>query len=340
MFTRSLSFLSQELVAKFSAQAIMNSVKLNSGYELPLLGLGTWQTKPEQTKVAVKTALKIGYRHIDTAPNYNNEKEIGEAINEWINDGGKREELFVTTKLPTYGNRPDDVCKYVNKSLANLKLDYIDLYLMHMPFSLCPDEKEMNPALGGDGRVILDKTNHIDIWKQMEAQVNRGVVKSLGVSNFNVIQLEKLFYGSVIHPSVIQVELHAYLQQPEMRYLAETLNIKVVAYSPLGSPAAKKHFAEKYGLQAEVADLLNDPVVVEIAKCKNKTPAQILLMFLLQQCIAVIPKSANPERIKENADVFDCYLNEEDMKKTHFLKQRTKGSYNKLPFLERCGRSS
>ncbi|KAJ9589724.1 hypothetical protein L9F63_017063 [Diploptera punctata] len=293
------------------------SVLLKSGQRMPLLGLGTWQVRHEEIEQAVDAALEAGYRHIDTAFNYNNEEAIGRALRRWI-DGGRcgREDLFITTKLPHVGNRASDVEKYLKKSLSRLRLDYVDLYLIHMPFGFVPDSSGENPAKHDDGSYVLDDTDHVAVWKEMEKQVDEGLTRNIGVSNYNIEQLERTVANARILPATNQVELHAYLQQTKLRASCAKLGIPITAYSPLGSPGARIHFEQKYNYQYPdntAPDLLQHPLVKDIANAHQKTTAQVLLKHLIQQGIIVIPKSTNPKRIKENAEIFDFQLTPDQM---------------------------
>ncbi|KAK2583737.1 hypothetical protein KPH14_009655 [Odynerus spinipes] len=305
----------------------MQSVKLSSGHDMPTVGLGTWQAKPEEIEASVGTALECGYRHIDTAFNYNNEEAIGKSLKDWFSKGGKREELFITSKLPHFGNRPSDVEKFLNLSLERLGLDYLDMYLIHMPFAFVLDKNTYAPATQEDGSYVLDlDTNPVSVWKEMEKQVEKGRVKSIGVSNFNEEQVLEVYSNAQIKPSNLQIELHAYLQQKPIRELCQKHNIVVTAYSPLGSPGAKSHFQTKYNYSPEkFPDLLGYPVVLEIANKHGKTPAQVLLRHLVQQGIIVIPKSSSPDRIKSNINIFDFTLSEEDLNALNALDKGTDG---------------
>ncbi|XP_043496164.1 aldo-keto reductase family 1 member A1-like [Polistes fuscatus] len=305
----------------------MQSLKLSSGHNMPTVGLGTWQAKPEEIEAAVGTALECGYRHIDTAFNYNNEEAIGKSIKNWLNKGGKREELFVTSKLPHFGNRPSDVEKFLKLSLERLGLDYLDMYLIHMPFAFALDKNSYVPAAREDGSYILDlDTDPVSVWKEMEQQVTKGLAKSIGISNFNEAQILEVYKNAQIKPSNLQVELHAYLQQKSLRELCQKYNIIVTAYSPLASPGAKSHFQIKYNYSPDkFPDLLGHPAVLEMAIKYKKTPAQVLLRHLVQEGIVVIPKSSSPDRIKSNIDIFDFIITEDDINTLNDLDKGTDG---------------
>ncbi|XP_011310114.1 alcohol dehydrogenase [NADP(+)]-like [Fopius arisanus] len=302
-------------------------VKLSSGYQMPTMGLGTWQAKPEEIEIAVATALDNGYRHIDTAFNYNNEDAIGKSLKTWLNNGGNREELFITTKLPHYGNRASDVEKYLNWSLEKLKLDYVDMYLIHMPFAFISDDSRCAPRLNEDGSYKLDfESNPVSVWKEMEGQVKTGKVRSIGLSNFNEKQIDEIWNNSEIKPSNLQVELHAYHQQKSLRKFCASHNIVVTAYSPLASPGAKHHFQTKYNYNTKrFPDLLGHPIVDRIAKAHNKTTAQVLLRQLVQENIVVIPKSASPQRIALNNNIYDFQLSSDELAELDELDRGAEG---------------
>ncbi|CAH1363923.1 unnamed protein product [Tenebrio molitor] len=297
----------------------MKYVKLaavNRVLEMPAVGLGTWRAQPEEMEKAVWAALEAGYRHIDTAFNYNTEETIGKVLSRWFSQGkGKREDLFVTTKLPNCGNRAGDVARFLKMSLEKLQLTYVDLYLIHMPFSFRCNEASFAPLTNEDGSFSLDvDSDIICTWQAMEEQVESGLARTIGLSNFNGEQIERVYNSAKVKPAVLQVELHAYLQQADLRALCKKLNIAVTAYAPLGSPGANKHFSSKYNYSIQdFPDILGHPVVTELSKKYGKTPGQILLRHLVQQDIIVIPKSSNPDRIKSNIDLFDFELSEEDM---------------------------
>ncbi|CAH0551981.1 unnamed protein product [Brassicogethes aeneus] len=296
--------------------------------QMPVIGLGTWRAKPEEVQNAVLAALENGYKHIDTAFNYNNEDAIGEALQRFYASGkGKREDLFITTKLPHVGNRPSEAEKFLKMSMEKLQVSYLDLYLIHMPFSFFYNGSDYTPLQNEDGSFQLDTNNDIvGTWKVLEEQVKKGTIKAIGLSNFNAEQIQRIYDAAEIKPSVLQIEVHAYCQQRELTELCKKLNITVTAYSPLGSPGANNHFSSKYNYSLDnFPDILGHPVVKEISENHGKSTGQVLLRHHLQHGITVIPKSSNSERIKQNIDVFDFELSEEEMEKLDSLDKGEEG---------------
>ncbi|KAF5305068.1 hypothetical protein FQA39_LY09330 [Lamprigera yunnana] len=281
---------------------------------MPAVGYGTWQASTDKFEVALNAALEAGYRHIDTAYAYENEKTIGKVINKWISDGKlKREDLFLTTKLPPTGVSPEGVRKFIKASLQNLQVDYVDLYLIHVPIGAKDIDGNLYP-MTPEGEIDFDfTTDHVATWKEMEKLVDAGLAKAIGISNFNITQIKRILDNARIPPANLQIELHAYFQQKEMVNFCNKHNISVTCYSPLGSPDIGKFFA-MFGESVVVPKILENPVVRDIATKHNKTSAQVLLRFSLQRGLAVIPKSVTPSRIRENIDVFDFTLDECDMK--------------------------
>ncbi|XP_078608533.1 aldo-keto reductase family 1 member B1-like isoform X2 [Branchiostoma floridae x Branchiostoma japonicum] len=284
---------------------------LSSGKKMPLLGLGTWQSTSEQVINAVKTAIDAGYRHIDTAWVYGNEKDVGQAIKEKIAEGKiKREDVFVTTKLFVTFLQPEHVREAMMQSLGSLGLDYVDLYLIHNPqgFKYGTNPREIFMPTGNI-EDIFDEVDYVETWKAMESLADEGLAKSIGVSNFNTQQLERLLQNCRIKPAVNQVELHPYLAQPELVDFCKRNDILVTAFSALGAPARPKVFSS--GDEEPV--LMEDPSVVAIAKKYGKSAAQVLLRYHLDRGVSVIPKSVTPSRIQANFDVMDFSLSKEDL---------------------------
>jgi len=263
---------------------IKSIIKLNNGVEMPVLGLGTWESSPMDVGNAILWALEASYRHIDTAAIYGNEKEIGEAIKK---SGVNRKDIFITTKL--WNSDHDNPIRACKESLKRLQVDYVDLYLMHWPV-----EKIRN-----------------NTWKYMEELYKQEKCKAIGVSNFTIRHLKELFQYAKIMPAVNQVEFSPYLFQKELLEFCNEKEIALEAYSPL--TRAKK---------------LNDPKLVAMAKKYSKTPAQILIRWVLQHNMIVIPKSINKERIKENTNVFDFNIEEHDMKKLDLFNENFRVCWN------------
>ncbi|KAJ3643659.1 hypothetical protein Zmor_026358 [Zophobas morio] len=293
------------------------SLTLPSGQKMPALGIGTLETNSEEeVEAAINVALELGYRHIDTAFVYQNEKPIGKVINQWISSGKlKREDLFITTKLPLVGVHPDRVEMFMKKSLENLQLDYVDLYLIHFPVGFKYQEDGPHMFVIENGAPVTEpKTDHAAIWKKMEEQVDAGRAKSIGLSNYTVSQIATVLKSARIKPANLQVEVHVYLQQRKLLEFCKKNGITVVAHTPLANPNFNK-FLEKMGSKPKkLPDILNDPVVGKIAQKHKKTAAQVALRFLLEIGVAAIPKSVTPKRIEENISIFDFKLDCKDMK--------------------------
>ena len=257
---------------------IQSVIRLNNGVEIPRLGLGVYQSPPGRiTQHAVRYALNIGYRHIDTAFIYGNESDVGKAVHK---SGLQRDEVFITTKLwNTRDVQYDTALRSCEDSLRHLGLGYVDLYLIHWP------------VRGIDN-------NTIEIWKAMVNLLREGKARAIGVSNFSIDDLKQILNDSDVLPAVNQVEFHPFLYQKDLLSFCDRNSIQLEAYSPLTRGRR-----------------LNHPTIVNIAKkYDNKTPAQILIRWSLQHNLVVIPKSIHEERILENSQVFDFELEDEDMK--------------------------
>ncbi|KAJ1920661.1 hypothetical protein H4219_001220 [Mycoemilia scoparia] len=262
----------------------------SNGRKIDTIGLGTYRAKPDELKMVIETALKIGYRHIDCARFYMNEKDIGDAIAD--QQIVPRSELFITSKVYRDSLRPDLLRESCLKSIKDLQCEYLDLYLIHWPFA-------QKPGTGHEKvtEEVLDNVQIMDSWKEMEKLVDDGLVKSIGVSNFTIQILEKMLPQCRIKPVVNQVELHPYLPQHELVKYCQDNGIVVTAYTPLGKGDGS---------------VLNNPVINGIVEKRNRqggssttgsssiTPAQVAIAWNNQRGVVVIPKSSNPKRLQEN----------------------------------------
>ena len=263
---------------------------------MPMLGLGTWKSEPGEVGAAVKTALRLGYRHIDCAAIYGNEPEIGVALEEALGEGVvARDDVWITSKLWNTAHAPADVRPALERTLADLRLDYLDLYLMHWPVALKPGTGI--PSSAADF-ISLDDLPIADTWRAMEPLVAEGLCRQIGVSNFSVCKLEALLADAQVPPATNQIEMHPYLQQRAMMEFCAAHDIHLTAYAPLGSGNTS---------------LLADATVVAIAGRHGCTPAQVLIRWALQRGTSVIPKSSNPERIAQNLAAADVPLSDDDM---------------------------
>nr|XP_019965221.1 PREDICTED: aldose reductase-like [Paralichthys olivaceus] len=292
---------------------VSRTLELNDGSHMPVLGLGTWKSShlpPTSVQGAVEAAIAAGYRHIDTAFMYNNEVDIGKALRSKMQQGIiRRQDMFIVSKLWLTHHAAEDIPACLNKSLNDLQLDYLDLYLVHFPVGLKKEGDELYPKK--DGEILTSDIDYVDVWRGMEALQASGKVKSIGVSNFNILQLERLLALCKVPPAVNQVELHPYLVQTEMMEFCKSRNISLVAFSPFGSPARPP---DMFRGDTDPHKLLDDPVVAEIARKHRRSSSQVLLRYHVQQGVAVIPKSDKPHRILENTKIFDFSLSEDDMR--------------------------
>lgn len=275
-------------------------------YSIPALGLGTWKSKSGEAADAVTKALEIGYRHIDCAPIYKNEREIGPALTSAFRRGiAKREDLWITSKLWNNAHAPKHVRPALERTLKDLQLDYLDLFLIHWPVSFRQDiEFPRRP----DEFLRPGEIPVSDTWGAMEKMVKKGLCRCIGVCNFNLQRLQDLKKQASISPAVNQIELHPYLQQQELLDYCHSSDILPIAYSPLGSPDRPEALKKQ-----DEPSLLQHSTVTELSRKIGASPAQVLLAWGLSRQTAVIPKSVNPQRLLENFQTQDLVLAQDDL---------------------------
>ncbi|XP_069822836.1 estradiol 17 beta-dehydrogenase 5-like [Dendropsophus ebraccatus] len=303
-------------------------VLLSDGHRIPVIGFGTYapdKVLKSMAEEATKVAIEAGYRHIDCAYLYGNEAEVGRAIREKIADGTvRREDLFYTGKLWSTFHSPDLVRPALEKSLQDLQMDYLDLFLIHIPLGFKPS-KDLVPV-DETGKCLYNHSDLRDTWEAMERCKDAGLVKSIGVSNFNRRQLELILKkpGLKHKPVCNQVECHVYLNQSKLLAFCKSHDMALVAYSVLGSSRD-----ETYGIGVDTPVLLEDPTLKAIADKLGRTPAQVAMRYLMQRGIVVLAKSFTPDRIRQNLQVLDFQLSEDDMTSLEGLNKNLR--YDSMP---------
>lgn len=286
----------------------MKHYPLTDGGSIPALGLGTWKSKPGEVGPVIREAIRIGYRHFDCAAVYGNEAEIGQAFEAAISEGDvTREELFVTSKLWNDSHRASDVRPALEKTLADLRLEYVDLYLMHWPVVLKPGVAF--PRSPSD-LLALAKVPLVETWQAMARCKDAGLARHLGVSNFSLKKIDGLADRKIAPIAVNQVEMHPYLAQNELVAHCKARGVHVTAYSPLGSrdrPDGLK--------KADDPDLLGHPTIAKVAKRHGVSTAQVLIAWAVGRETSVIPKSTHSGRLAENFAAASIRIDEEDASK-------------------------
>jgi D-xylose reductase len=286
----------------------------NSHKKMPKVGFGLWKIPQDICADAVYNAIKAGYRHLDSACDYGNEVQVGEGIKRAIDDGlCTREDLWVTSKLWNTYHAKAHVKPALEKTLADLQLDYLDLYLIHFPIAQpfvdfddrYPPEWITDTAVG---KMELAPVPLFETWQAMEALYEQGLVKQIGVCNYNTGLLHDLMSYAQIKPSVLQVESHPYLTQERLMRLATQYDLQVTAFSPLGALSYLE-----LDMAGAAESVLEQVVVKQAAQRLGKTAAQVVLRWGVQRGNAIIPKTSRPERLKENLDIFDFELTSQEM---------------------------
>ncbi len=290
--------------------------KLPSGSALPSVGLGLWKIPVDQTAAMVQAAIACGYRHLDGACDYGNEVQAGQGVKQAIQSGAcRRDDLWITSKLWNTYHRPEHVGMAVKRSLKDWGLDAFDLYLIHFPIAqaFVPFETRYPPGWFFDPgaakpQMQADSVPIADTWQAMEELVHAGLVKHIGISNFNTSLIRDLLSTAKIRPAVLQIEAHPYLVQPKLVRYCHQENIAVTAFSPLGAGS----YVPLNMAKAEQS-VLTEPSVIDIARRHERTPAQIVLRWAVQRGTSVIPKTSRVDRLRENISIFDFELTSDEM---------------------------
>ncbi|WP_406695954.1 aldo/keto reductase [Singulisphaera sp. Ch08] len=293
------------------------TTKLSSGDEMPLIGLGLWKIDRADAARAVREALRSGYRHLDSACDYGNEAEVGEGIRQAIEEGiCRREELWVTSKLWNTYHAKEHVRPAVERSLRDLGLDHLDLYMIHFPIAMeyVPFEKQYPPGWISDhahperGMKLAKVPGH-EVWEAMEELVQAGLVRNIGICNYNTALLRDLLCYAKIRPAVLQVELHPYLTQEKLLRFCHEEGIAVTGFSPLGAPSYVP-----LGAATLEESVMEEDVVRDVAQRHGKTPAQVVLRWGVQRGTSIVPKTSKFERMIENRSIFDFELTDDEMR--------------------------
>ena len=290
----------------------MKHLTFKNNDKMPALGLGTWKSAKGEVYEVVRKAIEIGYRHFDCASFYGNEAEIGNAISDAIKNGDViREDLWITSKLWNNRHKKDDIQPAFEITLKDLTLDYIDLYLIHWPVVL---QNQASYAQQSSDLISLSEIPLTQTWQGLIDLKEKGLTKHIGVSNFSIKKVNQITEESGIVPEVLQIELHPFLQQQKILNFAQEKGIFLTGYCPLGSadrPAVR--------ILENEPKLFQQQVILDIAKDKDISPAQVILAWAVNRGTSVIPKSVNPERLKQNLEAADIELSTQEMTKMNSL---------------------
>ncbi len=290
----------------------MKYLTFKNNDKMPVLGLGTWKSAKGEVYEVVRKAIEIGYRHFDCASFYGNESEIGMAISDAIKNGDvAREDLWITSKLWNNRHKKDDIQAACEITLKDLTLDYLDLYLIHWPVVL---QNQASYAQQSSDLISLSEIPLTQTWQGLIDLKEKGLTKHIGVSNFSIKKNNQIIEESGVVPEVLQIELHPFLQQPKILNFTQEKGIFLTGYCPLGSadrPAVR--------ILADEPKLFQQQIILDIAKDKDISPAQVILAWAVNRGTSVIPKSVNPERLKQNLEAADIELSTQEMTKMNSL---------------------
>lgn len=290
----------------------MKYLTFKNNDKMPVLGLGTWKSAKGEVYEVVRKAIEIGYRHFDCASFYGNESEIGMAISDAIKNGDvAREDLWITSKLWNNRHKKDDIQAACEITLKDLTLDYLDLYLIHWPVVL---QNQASYAQQSSDLISLSEVPLTQTWQGLIDLKEKGLTKHIGVSNFSIKKINQIIEESGVVPEVLQIELHPFLQQPKILNFTQEKGIFLTGYCPLGSadrPAVR--------ILADEPKLFQQQIILDIAKDKDISPAQVILAWAVNRGTSVIPKSVNPERLKQNLEAADIELSTQEMTEMNSL---------------------
>jgi D-xylose reductase len=299
-------------------------LQLKSGSQMPSIGLGVWKIDPDQTADVICDAVDAGYRHFDCACDYGNEHEVGIGLKRVFDAGTvTRDDLWITSKLWNTYHQPKHVRPAVERTLSDLQLEYLDLYLIHFPIAqkFVPFETRYPPGWffdpdAAEPRMEPDAVPICDTWQAMEQLQQDGLVREIGVSNFGTSQLRDMLAWAKVPPAVLQVELHPYLTQDKLLRFCREAEIAVTGFSPLG---ALSYFSLEMAQPEE--SVVDQPEIQQIAQSHNKTAAQVVLRWAIQRGTSIVPKTTKPERLAENLALFDFELSTDEMQAISGLNQ-------------------
>ena len=290
----------------------MKYLTFKNNDKMPVLGLGTWKSAKGEVYEVVRKAIESGYRHFDCASFYGNESEIGMAISDAIKNGDvAREDLWITSKLWNNRHKKDDIQAACEITLKDLTLDYLDLYLIHWPVVL---QNQASYAQQSSDLISLSEIPLTQTWQGLIDLKEKGLTKHIGVSNFSIKKINQIIEESGVVPEVLQIELHPFLQQPKILNFTQEKGIFLTGYCPLGSadrPAVR--------ILADEPKLFQQQIILDIAKDKDISPAQVILAWAVNRGTSVIPKSVNPERLKQNLEAADIELSTQEMTEMNSL---------------------
>ena len=302
----------------------MKHLQLKSGNQMPSIGLGVWKIDPSQTADVICAAVEAGYRHFDCACDYGNEAEVGNGLQQVFKSGKvTREDLWITSKLWNTYHRPEHVQPALERTLSDLQLNYLDLYLVHFPIAqkFVPFETRYPPGWffdpdASEPRLEPDSVSIYDTWQAMEQIQQDGLAREIGVSNFGTSQLRDMLAWAKIPPAVLQIELHPYLTQAKLLRFCQESDIAVTGFSPLG---ALSYFSLEMAQPEE--SVVDQPIIGQIAEKHGKTAAQVVLRWAIQRGTSIVPKTTKPQRLAENLALFDFELSADDMTAISSLNQ-------------------